>query len=314
MLPQSSYFSLHEVTEGIYVAIATAGSGTRSNSGIIDLGNQTIVFDTTFNPLATLTLRQIAETLTGRPVTYLLNSHRHADHVIGNALFGEVPIVATASTRDLIAELTAPMVNKLRTQQAAILAEVTQEIAATTEARFIKEYQQYQADLEAVFPQLDTLELVLPTLTFAGQMTFHGSQRNAHFISYGANHTPDDAILYLPDDGIVFTGDMVTIHFHPVLGQGDPDHWIENMTRLESLHLKAVIPGHGPVGTGADISMMKQYLIDITTLATQIAERGATESDIIQMTVPAIYQAYEWPSTYGVNLQRMVTRYQQHRE
>ncbi len=310
MLPQNPYFSLHEVTEGVYAAIATPGSGTRSNSGIIDLGDQTLIFDTTFNPAATRTLRQIAEVLTGRPVTYLLNSHRHADHVIGNSLFQNVPIVTTTTTHRLIRELTAPMVNNLRTRQAEILAEIEQEIASTPDKHLSREYQLYKADLEAVFPHLRSHELALPTLTFSEQLTFYGSRRTAQFISYGSNHTPDDAVLYLPDDGIVFTGDIVTNHYHPVLGQANHENWIDSMNRLESQNLKAVVPGHGAVGTGTTISEIKQYLTDIITLAKNLADQGTPEDEIIQMAIPAAYQAYEWPSTYGVNLQRMVAHYQ----
>lgn len=311
-LPDSPYFSLHEVTDGVYAAISTPGAGTRSNVGIIDLGGQTLLFDTSFNPRATRALRDMAESLTGRPVSYLLNSHRHADHVIGNYLLRDVPIVAAAATRALIAELTVPMVANLRQQHATILAEVAKEIATTTDAGVREESQTYQQDLLAFFPQLDEVEVLLPTLTFTEQLTFHGSRRTAHFISYGSNHTPNDSILYLPDDGIVFTGDIVTVQVHPVLGQADHHHWVESMRDLENLKLKAVVPGHGKVGTGRDVTAMKQYLTEIIATAQTLADAGSSDAEIEALPIPSAYQHYQWPSTYATNLKRLVARHRAH--
>lgn len=309
MLSESKYFSLHEVAEGVYAAISTPGTGTRSNVGIIDLGDQTLVFDTSFNPLATRAIRDIAEALTGRPVTYLLNSHRHSDHVIGNRVFQDVPIVSTAATRDLIIELTVPMVANLRTQQTAIQAEIENDLATTKDTWLREELETYQQDILAFFAQIESVEVVLPTLTFTEQLTFHGSRRTAQFISYGSNHTPNDSILYLPEDGIVFTGDIVTVQFHPVLGQADHLHWIESMTQLESLNLTAVVPGHGKVGTRDDVMLMKQYLTDIIAVAQSLAESGATDTEIMETEIPPAYQAYGWPSTYVANLTKLVALY-----
>jgi cyclase len=309
MLPTSPYFSLHEVAEGVYAAIATPGAGTRSNTGIIDLGDQTLVFDTSFSPIATQSLRKIAEELTGRPVTYLLNSHRHADHVIGNSVFRDVPIVATNGTRALITELTTPMVTNLRHQEAAILTEVEQEIATATDGWLQEEHQTYQQDLLAFFPQLEGIQVTLPTLTFNEQLTFHGSRRTTRFMSFGSNHTPSDSVLYLPEDGIVFTGDLVTIQFHPVVGQADHDHWIESMSRLEAMNLRAVVPGHGEVGTAVDVTLMKQYLTDIIAVAQSLTESGAMDTDIMAAEIPPAYQEYGWPSTYVANLTKLVARY-----
>ncbi|HNE69784.1 MAG TPA: MBL fold metallo-hydrolase, partial [Anaerolineales bacterium] len=82
-LPQSQHFTYHELAEGIWAAIVIPTGLAASNSGIVDLGDHTLIFDTTLSPASAVELRKTAENLTGRAVTYVLNSHWHQDHVFG---------------------------------------------------------------------------------------------------------------------------------------------------------------------------------------------------------------------------------------
>ena len=86
-LPQSEHFTYHELAEGVWAAIVIPTGLAASNSGIVDLGDRTLVFDTTLSPASAADLRSAAEHLTGRHVAYVLNSHFHHDHVFGNAIF-----------------------------------------------------------------------------------------------------------------------------------------------------------------------------------------------------------------------------------
>jgi glyoxylase-like metal-dependent hydrolase (beta-lactamase superfamily II) len=98
-----------------------------SNSGIVDLGDRTLIFDTTVSPASAADLRRAAEQLTGRPVVGVLNSHWHRDHVLGNAVFAaETEIYATARTQALMGEQTAADIAELKSywpQQQAEWAE-----------------------------------------------------------------------------------------------------------------------------------------------------------------------------------------------
>jgi glyoxylase-like metal-dependent hydrolase (beta-lactamase superfamily II) len=102
----SSHFVLHQLGEGIYAAISASDAAV-SNSGIIDLGHETLIFDTFQTPEAARDLLAAAETVTGRKPAYVINSHWHEDHVGGNAVFAGIPIIATAKTRDVMAQQAA---------------------------------------------------------------------------------------------------------------------------------------------------------------------------------------------------------------
>jgi glyoxylase-like metal-dependent hydrolase (beta-lactamase superfamily II) len=102
-LPESPYFLLERVADGVYAALARPGAGALGNAAIVDLGDRALVFDTFLMPQAARGLRGAAESLTGRPVAYVVNSHFHADHVCGNQVFADATIIATEQTRGLAA-------------------------------------------------------------------------------------------------------------------------------------------------------------------------------------------------------------------
>ena len=80
---QSDHFTLHALAEGVYAAIATEMGAGSSNAGLIDLGDQTLVFDAFENPQAAEDLLTACLQLTGRKPAVVIVSHFHADHWAG---------------------------------------------------------------------------------------------------------------------------------------------------------------------------------------------------------------------------------------
>src|SRR5438270_10832420 len=83
-LPHSKHFRINELAEGVYAAISTNEGSAVGNAGIVDLGDQTLVFDTFMTPMAAQDLRAAAESLTGNSIAYAFNSHWHNDHIPAN--------------------------------------------------------------------------------------------------------------------------------------------------------------------------------------------------------------------------------------
>ena len=99
----SKHFILHALAHGIFAAIAQDGGSAICNSGLINLGEQIVVFDTFLTPQAAMDLRQSALEQFGRTPQIVINSHYHNDHIWGNQVFvNEVQIISSARTRDLI--------------------------------------------------------------------------------------------------------------------------------------------------------------------------------------------------------------------
>ena len=79
----SPYFRVEPIGDGIYAIIATDMHWALGNAGLIDLGDEVLVFDTFASPRAAEDLRRAAEVLIGKPIGWVVNSHRHGDHFFG---------------------------------------------------------------------------------------------------------------------------------------------------------------------------------------------------------------------------------------
>lgn len=154
--------------------------------------------------------------MTGRRVSLVINSHPHYDHVWGNQAFApDVNILSTHRTRDLIATEGLEEIDSFRR-----LAPIRLEAACTQRAQIRDEIQQAQVDYmityyEAIIAALSGLQIRLPTLTFEGTLRLQGTRRSAELISYDGAHSGSDAILYLPEDRVVFMGDLLFVDCHP---------------------------------------------------------------------------------------------------
>ena len=291
-LPRCRFFSLEEIADGVYAALAVEGVGTGANAGIVDLGGATIVFDTFRIPRAGAELRAVAETLTGRPVTYVINSHWHRDHTYGTQSFPGVPVIATPLTREIIQKQGQKRLEEgLRETEKAVqanaarLAETLDETERRRLATTLNDNREFLADLPLV-------RLVLPTLTFTDRICFHGSKRTAELITYGPAHSPSDGFLYLPGDAVALMGDILSVQTHPNMTHGDADRWLDTLEKVQALDLSCALPGHGPIGTKADIALLAQYIRDVKALVGQLYESGATPEQAATAPVPAAYSQW----------------------
>lgn len=304
----SPYFDLHQLGDGIFAAIIKGGQGAWANAGIVDLGEETVLFDTFFTPQAALSLRAAAEAVTGRVPRYVINSHRHADHVLGNQVFPEATIIASAKTRELIATQTAGLLDYARNHpeyldEVAAMAEAAHEPLARREAEC------YLGDLRALSAALPTLTLRLPDLTYERSLLLHGSKRTVELHCLGGGHTPSDAFLHIPDAAIAFVGDLALVGFHPSMDPGNPEEWDTLLAHIETLQLERFVPGHGALGSPDDLRRMRSYFTDLAALAAQA--RSAEE--LAALACPAPYDTWEVPNEFASNLNFFWEREQERR-
>ena len=81
------------------------------------------------------------------------------------------------------------------------------------------------------------LETTLPVLTFTDTLSLHSPERAARLISVDRSYTGSDLVLHLPDDGILFPGDIVFNGMHPWLPDGYPERWATALQSLSNLEI-----------------------------------------------------------------------------
>jgi cyclase len=230
-----THYRLEQVADGAWAAIV-ASDLARGNAGVVDLGGELLVFDTSWTPAAARELAGLG------PVRWVANSHWHGDHVRGNQVFEDATIVSTRATRELIA-----------TRDAERLAGLRQELESTEDAP--------PELVEAVAE----IELRLPDEVFDERRSFG----RAELVTYGGGHTESDAFLHLADAGVLFAADLVLVRNHARMADGYPDAWPGILDRIAELDFDVLVPGHGEVGGRADLDDLRAYLADVVAAAEE---------------------------------------------
>ena len=258
-LRETAYFTLQEMADGMFAAIAKPGSGAWSNAGFVDLGTELLVFDAFNTPSASRELKNQAEKLTGKKVAYLVNSHFHGDHVFGNQTFKEQVIISTATTKEWISEKNA-IGDRDKEQQETehYLRELALQISVEENPAIKSSLTNQLREMSKLLEELPNLELVLPSLTFEKTLKIHGTMRDVELHCWGGGHSVSDAFLYVPQEKAAFMGDLITEDLHlPIF---NPDAFLSILERVKTMDMLAILPGHGEVGNGQQIDAMIDYV------------------------------------------------------
>jgi cyclase len=301
-LPTSAFFRLEQLGEGIYHAVATPGSGSLGNAGIIDLGGQTLIFDTMMTSAAARDLRAAAVRLTGRAPRYVVNSHLHIDHTIGNSVFDEATIIATTQTAALITAENEAFLRELREHGAEMDAQVRAEAAAASDPAVRRDLEQQADDYLALLREANQTRSRPPDLTFESRLTIHGARRQAQLISWGGGHTPSDTVLYLPTERVLFSGDLIFHRHNASIDRGDPAEWLRILGEMARMDIATLAPGHGEVASQAAIAEQRDYLDAMLARALQKVEAGETDERIAATPLPAEYRDYGFASGFAQTL------------
>ncbi|GED52172.1 MBL fold metallo-hydrolase [Brevibacillus borstelensis] len=301
---QSSFFTLAEIAEGVFAAVIKAGTGAMGNAAIVDLGDRTVVFDTMYTPKAGLALREAAEQLLGRPVSLVINSHFHFDHVGGNQVFSDAIILSTETTKNLMLERCTSLVQFAK-QHPEYPDKVRQSLEAESDPEKQKELRTDLGDILALDAALPTFSATPASLTFSDSVTLHGSKRTAVLTAKGNGHSTCDSVLYLPEDRVLLAGDLLFVQNHPSMQTGNLSHWVSVLKAWKDLPISAAVGGHGPVGDHQTVDSCLHYLEALWDQAKHLAENGSTPEAIEAIPIPEPYASWSYPSLFARNLQQL---------
>lgn len=314
-LIESRHYRFRQLASGVLAAIAIDGGGAFANSGIVDLGDKTIVYDTSITPAAAVDLVRAAQSLTGRStIDYVVNSHYHKDHVRGNTVFSpDTHIVGTRTTRDL---LIARGKQQIKRDADTIYGAIQR-----TDRKIVEAYDRLsksqQKDLQfaagwqrAVYESLHKLRLRYPDITFDRRIVINGSKRRAVLVNLEDAHTPSDVVLFLPEDHAAFVGDLSMPRRHRWLGESSIAAYEEAVSFLKALGLVQIVPGHGDVPRNPDLDHELQYAIDVTAMVRTAVDNGATRAEVAALPCPHTYAEWRFHDMlYPLNLDALYDRF-----
>jgi cyclase len=255
----------------------------------------TLILDTFETPLAAEDLRAAAEDLTGRPATCVIISHAHADHWCGNQVFGpQVPIITSHTIREemptAIGWLQELKENPVEVEQA--IKETRERLEIEPDERWCISLELSITRMERWLDVLPDLEFRFPDLTFTGKLLFHGAQRTAELLEVVPGHTANDVYLLLPEDRIAFMGDLGFFDCQPFMVFCDPRAWVAHLEEMEASDVETFVPGHGPLGTKADLDLQRRYIITLQELVKEAIQDGLTAEETLLRSLPEPFDAW----------------------
>jgi cyclase len=233
--------ALQRISEHVYAYVdaknATPATGYGANAGLVVGRDAALVIDTLTSAKDADRFLADIRKVTDKPVKYVVNTHHHFDHAWGNCQFVKVGAAVVAH------------------QNAA--SHASEDVAAFAHPE--------QFGLTA--KDLEGTTLQGPTITFTDVKTIDLGDVTVELRYPGPTHTDDSIIAYVPQDKVLFLGDILFSHYHPYVAEGDVTHWQQVLGELEQTPATKIIPGHGPVSSKADIENMKTYLREFDTQA-----------------------------------------------
>lgn len=278
------YFTLQELAAGVYAAFATEEGGALSNAGVIDLGDKTVVFDTFLSADAAQELRRFAEEAAGRKVSYVINSHCHFDHILGNCAFDENTQIISAQKTYSELKTHEEEIGDMKKDAPHIISSLKEKLKGETNevsGNMIKRDIRY---FEMV--GRESFGLRLADMTFKGSLELVGTSRKVVLPGHMSGHTGSDIVLYLPEEKIAFMGDLLFTGTHPWLGAGNPEHWINSIQDFSKCGADILVPGHGTAGSMHELSLMEEYIKSIAAVAMRINEGELKLEEIEAQILP----------------------------
>lgn len=219
---------------GLAGAANTRNQGFMSNAGFVITPAGVVVFDTLGSPSLAQAMVERIQALTKLPIKRVIVSHYHADHYYGIQVF-----------KDLGAEIWAHEAGKgvIGSDSAKLRYEQRKDILGA-----------WINDNTQRFPQ--------PDLWLAGDTDFELGGMHFRIRHVGPAHSDEDLALFVENDAVLFTGDLVFKGRVPFVGEADSKRWLVALDKLIALRPKTLVPGHGGASDTPmqDLTFTRDYL------------------------------------------------------
>ena len=212
--------SFTEIGEGLYAFTAEGDP----NSGVIIGDDSVMIIEAQATPRLAHKVIECVRSVTGKPISHVVLTHYHAVRVLGASAFNADQIIMSDMTR-------------------AMVVERGQEDWDSEFQRFPRLFEGHES-----IPGL-----TWPTTTFDGSMSVYLGNRRVDLMHLGRAHTAGDIVINVPDQNVMFTGDIVEYHSACYCGDGHFADWGDTLNNIKSFEVDAIAPGRGDALVGQDM-------------------------------------------------------------
>jgi cyclase len=276
---------LRQIAKDVYACLQEdRGLGT-SNSGLINRGGGLVV-DTFWDLPHTRELIDTYARVCAAPVRRVVNTHRNGDHCWGNQLFAGAEIIGH--------RLCAAEFRKESPQ----VMQALRDAAGSSDPAF--------AALGRALASWDFsgIELTPPTTLIDERLDLELDGIPLQLLYAGPAHTSGDVIVHLPEQRVLFTGDVLFRLCTPIGWEGTTDRWIAALDRIVDLQPQIVVPGHGPICGVEGPREMKAYLEYVRAEAKRCFDAGHSALEAAKRIDLGPYAGWTEPERLIFNVER----------
>ena len=277
---------LARLSDKVFTYLQPDGGLGLSNAGLVGSGRDALLIDTFFDLAHTRRmLDDIAREVPGK-IGRVVNTHHNGDHCWGNQLLPGAEIIGHRRCAELMSTLPPEALQRLK--------ELPDTVPAARALR---------AGLERF--DFRGIEITPPT-TFVPDdgLTLDVDGVRLDLIYVGPAHTAGDVIVHLPEEGVVFTGDVLFRNCAPIGWEGTFARWIAALERIAALAPQTVVPGHGPVCGIEGAMEMKAYLEYVREESKRCFGQGLSALEASKKIDFGPYGGWKAPARLYMNVER----------
>lgn len=240
---------LTKVTGSIYSYSDVKGASPKNsfgaNAGIIIGQDFLVAIDSLISSREAKRFIKDINKTSKKPIKFLINTHYHLDHSLGNSEFAKLGAIIIAHEND----------------------QENMQKAGEGMLQYAKQSGLSDQDLKGT-------KLAYPTLTFCDRVSLNLGNNKIEILFIGPSHTTGSVLVFIPQEKVLFTGDILFTDFHPFLGEANIEGWIKVLDYIMAMDVDKIIPGHGPISSKKDVADLKNYLLVFDQKAKELTAQS----------------------------------------
>lgn len=276
---------LEKITDQVYTCLQEEPGIGFSNSGLISRGGG-VVIDTFWDLAHTRELLAQYARVTPNLARRVVNTHHNGDHCWGNQLLPEAEIIGHRSCAKSFGVENPGLLQMIKS------ADLSEQPAL---AEFAKSLDPWD---------FSGIELTPPSTLLDDRMLLDLEGTRVELIHVGPAHTESDVIVNLPEQRVLFAGDVVFRLCTPVGWIGSFAQWTDALDRILALDPEVVVPGHGPLCGPEGPREMKAYLQHVREESKHLFDRGMSALDAARRIDLGPFEAWQEPERLLFNVER----------
>ncbi|MBI5877613.1 MAG: MBL fold metallo-hydrolase [Chloroflexi bacterium] len=227
----------------------------KTNLGMIVTPRGPVLVDSPLLPDDARALRDAVQHMSTQRPIYIINTDHHLGHALGNWAFPEAQVIAHRHAAHVMLE----------------------KYDATFRTRLIESFRSTQP---AVALELESLPMPRPTIGAVDEMSLHLDDFTVRIIHVGG-HTSGTQLVHVPEEGVLFAGDVVIEGAYPNLGDANSQQWLAALERIATLKPAVIVPGHGNLATTETLAQLDTYIRALVDTVGAYYAAGMSRKDVV---------------------------------